>query len=275
MITSGPIPNKSRLLKAIKYIILYLLFLLPVIGLSQSRKREVPAYVGEELEYVIVYSFVNSGVASIRFDYDSLTHNYHIFAAARSIGLPNVIYKILDVYECYMDTLTGLPVKAIRNIREGNFRDYNEVTFDHSSRQDSTIIHSQKSGTKVVDKNILDILTGFYELRKNYIKPDLKTGDLIIIRTYFTDEIWDLKVRYMGKETIKIKGEKVRCLKFNPVTEVGRAFKTEEDMTVWFSDDKNNIPVKIRVDLWVGSFKAMLTGYKGLKYEFSALEKQF
>ncbi len=250
------------------------MILLSLPGAGQKKQRKVPAYVGEELEYVIVYSFVNSGMAKIKFDYDSLTQSYHIIAAARSIGLPNVIYKILDVYECYMDTITGLPVKAIRNIREGNFRDYNIVTFDHSSRQDSSIIHSQKSGTKVVDKDILDILSGFYELRKNYITPDLKVGDLIIIRTYFTDEIWDLKVRYMGKETVKIKGKKIRCLKFNPVTEVGRAFKTEEDMTVWFSDDKNNIPVKIRVELWVGSFKAFLTGYKGLKYEFSSLETE-
>ncbi len=261
-------------LKTVKYITFFLLIHLSLLASGQKKPREIPAYVGEELEYVIVYSFVNSGMAKIKFDYDPITNNYHIFASARSIGLPNVIYKILDVYECYLDTLTGLPVKAIRNIREGNFRDYNVVTFDHSSRQDSSIIHSQKSGTKVVDKNILDILSGFYELRKNYITPDLKTGDLIIIRTYFTDEIWDLKVRYMGKETIKIKGEKVRCLKFNPVTEVGRAFKTEEDMTVWFSDDMNNIPVKIKVDLWVGSFKAFLINYKGLEYEFSGWEKK-
>ena len=240
--------------------------------MGQGNKRKVPAYVGEELEYSITYGFVNSGAAKIVFDYDSISGDYHIKAAARTVGLANVIYRILDIYECYMDTLYGLPVKAIRNIREGNYRDYNEVIFDHSSRQDSSLIHSQKSGTKVVDKNILDILSGFYELRKNYITPDLKVGDLIIIRTYFTDEIWDLKVRYMGKETVRTKYGKVNCLKFNPVTEVGRAFKTEEDMTVWFSDDKNNIPVKMRVELWVGSFKATISGYKGLKYDFSSLK---
>ena len=251
---------------------LILLFSLP--GMGQDNKRKVPAYVGEELEYIISYGFVNSGAAKMVFDYDSISGNYHIKAAARTIGLANIIYRILDVYECYLDTLTGLPVKAIRNIREGNYRNYNEVIFDHSSRQDSCIIHSQRSGTKAVDKNILDILSGFYEVRKNYISPDLKEGDLIIIRTYFTDEIWDLKVRYMGKETIRTKYGKVRCLKFNPVTEVGRAFKTEEDMTVWFSDDKNNIPVKIRVELRLGSFKVSLSGYEGLKYDFSSLKSK-
>ncbi len=259
-------------MKAAKYIIFLLMLLFPLQGMGQGDQRKVPAYVGEELEYIIAYGFVNSGAAKIIFEYDSISQDYHIKAAARTIGLANVIYRILDIYECYMDTLSGLPVKAIRNIREGNYRDYNVVTFDHSSRQDSSIVHSQKSGTKTVDKNILDILSGFYELRKNFITPDLKVGDLIIIRTYFTDEIWDLKVRYMGKETVRTPYGKVRCLKFNPVTEVGRAFKTEEDMTVWFSDDKNNIPVKMKVDLWVGSFRATISGYKGLKYDFSSLE---
>ncbi len=251
-----------------------LIFFLSLPGFGQANKRKVPAYVGEELEYIIAYGFVNSGAAKIVFDYDSISGNYHIKSAARTIGLANIIYRIMDVYECYLDTLTGLPLKAIRNIREGNYRNYNEVTFDHSTRQDSCIIHSQRSGTKAVDKDILDILSGFYELRKNYITPDLKVGDLIIIRTYFTDEIWDLKVRYMGKETIRTKYGKVKCLKFNPVTEVGRAFKTEEDMTVWFSDDKNNIPVKMRVELRLGSFKATLSGYKGLRYDFSSLKSK-
>ena len=261
-------------MKAAKYIISLLILLYALEGMGQADQRRVPAYVGEELEYIIAYGFVNSGAAKIIFEYDSISGDYHIKAAARTIGLANVIYRILDVYECYLDTLTGLPVKAIRNIREGNYRNYNEVTFDHSSRQDSCIIHSQRSGTKAVDKNILDILSGFYELRKNYITPDMKEGALIIIRTYFTDEIWDLKVRYMGKETVRTQYGKVRCLKFNPVTEVGRAFKTEEDMTVWFSDDKNNIPVKIRVELRLGSFKVSLSGYEGLKYDFSSLKSK-
>ncbi|MBA7527224.1 hypothetical protein ES705_19399 [subsurface metagenome] len=75
----------------------------------------------------------------------------------------------------------------------------------------------------------------------------------------------------MGNETIRTKLGKVNCMKFNPVTEIGRVFETEDDMSVWFSKDKNFLPVKIRFDMWVGAVKINLVEYEGLKHEFKSL----
>jgi len=47
---------------------------------------------------------------------------------------------------------------------------------------------------------------------------------------------------------------------------VGRLFKTEEDITIWFSADKNFIPVKIRFNIFVGAFMVELVSYEGLVY---------
>jgi hypothetical protein len=63
---------------------------------------------------------------------------------------------------------------------------------------------------------------------------------------------------------VKIGGGKIKCYKFNPVTEVGRLFKTEEDVSFWFSADKNLLPVKIRFDIFVGAFMVELSSYEGL-----------
>jgi len=37
-------------------------------------------------------------------------------------------------------------------------------------------------------------------------------------------------------------------------------------MSVWFSADKNYLPVKIRFDIFVGSFSVNLMAYEGLAY---------
>ena len=58
----------------------------------------------------------------------------------------------------------------------------------------------------------------------------------------------------MGMDDVKVKRGRIKCYKFNPVTEVGRLFKTEEDVSFWFSADKNFLPVKIRFDIFVGAF---------------------
>ena len=48
----------------------------------------------------------------------------------------------------------------------------------------------------------------------------------------------------------------------------GRVFKEEESLTLWVSADKNKIPLKIKADLAVGSLRADLSQYKGLKHSF-------
>ena len=58
------------------------------------------------------------------------------------------------------------------------------------------------------------------------------------------------------------------CLKFRPYVQSGRVFKEQESLTVWVSDDDNKIPIRIKADLAVGSLKADLDAYKGLKHPF-------
>jgi hypothetical protein len=55
---------------------------------------------------------------------------------------------------------------------------------------------------------------------------------------------------------------------FKPYVQSGRIFKEQESLTVWISDDKNRLPVRIKADLAVGSIKADLEAFKGLTNPF-------
>jgi hypothetical protein len=56
---------------------------------------------------------------------------------------------------------------------------------------------------------------------------------------------------------------------FRPLVQSGRVFKEEESLTVWISDDNNKLPIRIQASLAVGSIKADLDAYKGIKYPFT------
>jgi hypothetical protein len=92
--------------------------------------------------------------------------------------------------------------------------------------------------------------------------------------TYFTDEKFPLIVRFKGVEKVKTKLGEIECLKFMPVVLTGRVFKSKDDMTVWFSNDKNFVPIRIRFELFVGSVYCDLIDYKGLLYPFSSLKQK-
>jgi len=99
-----------------------------------------------------------------------------------------------------------------------------------------------------------------------------KVGDTVVLDTYFADEIFPLKMRYVGDEKVRTKMGKFNAMKFSPVVEPGRVFDSEDDVTIWISKDKNYIPLQIRIDLIIGSIKCDLVEYSGLKHTLSKID---
>lgn len=223
---------------------------------------------GENLIYEVYYGWIVGGNASLTVR--ELDNNgkkiFHAKAIATSSGLTRKLYKVDDVYQSFIDAATGRPIKAIRDISEDTYKYYNEVYFYH----DKNLVKSKKTGSHTVPTNIHDMLSAFYYGRR-ILFDDLEKDDIVIINTFFDDEVFPLKIRYKGLETIKTPLGKVNCLRFNPVVEAGRIFDSEDDVNIWISNDKNHIPIRIQFDLMIGSVKCDLIEYNGLKNNFAIL----
>jgi hypothetical protein len=232
---------------------------------------------GEKVNYIIHYGAINGGVAVLDLRRDSFSGKevWHSAMEARTTGVADALYKVKDTYESFINPVTELPVKSIRNVNEGRYHRYNVVLFDHDTRKDSAILTSDLTGIHITPQGIHDILSCFYWFR-NHDLPNMdsvKKGDMIQMTTWFTDELYPIRMKYICKEEIKTRAGKILCYKFNPVTEVGRLFKTQEDVSFWFSSDKNFLPVKIRFDIFVGAFTVDLVSYEGLIYPLDIKKK--
>src|SRR4030042_2531366 len=234
---------------------------------SPELKKFKSYHSGEQLRYTIRYGFVHGGEASTTLkllDYDGKTL-FHARVLAQSTGIADKLFSVTDIYESYFDPHTCLPHKTIRNIKEGNYRYYNEVFYKH---EDSTLYSQRSDSIFKVPANILDMVSTLYYIRSIDLEK-LNKGDAIEVITFFSDEIFPFKIRYSGKEEVKTKFGKVNCFRFDPVVEPGRIFKSEDDMTIWISDDENFLPVLVKFDMLVGSIKCELDGFTNLKYEFN------
>jgi hypothetical protein len=256
-----------------------LLILGGIFVLSCNVHGQNPPYQpGEKVQYIVHYGLINGGIATLQLQKDTLggTEVLHSEFIAQTTGIADALFKVRDIYECYIDPETQLPVKSIRNISEGRYRKYNIVLFDHKTRTDSAILTSDLSGTHITMQGIHDILSCFYYFRKGIMSldPKLKKGDIVTIMTWFTDMLYPIKLRYIGMDDIRTRAGRIKCYKFNPVTETGRLFKDEEGATFWFSADKNYLPVKARFDIFVGSFTVDLNSYEGLSVPLEIRTKQ-
>lgn len=249
---------------------LIIIYLSGILFLPLLYSQPVTYKPGEAIYYTVHYGPISAGEASLVLKESKYrgTTTWHSKLTGRTTGMADAIFKVLDIYESHIDPVSELPVFTIRNIREGRYRKYNEVIFDHNTRKDSTILISDLTGKHVAQKGILDILSCFYYFRDNILpyKKNMKEGDMITLVTWFTDELYPVRLKYVKTEEVKTKLGKIMCHKFNPVTEKGRLFKTEEDVSFWFTADKNYLPIKIRFDIFVGAFTVEMTNYEGLAY---------
>jgi Protein of unknown function (DUF3108) len=233
---------------------------------------------GEKVNYLVHYGLINAGIASLELQNDSFAGKVvlHSVFSAKTTGIADALFKVKDIYESFINPGTQLPVKSIRNVTEGRYHRYNIVLFDRKTRADSAILTSDLTGKHITAKDIHDIISCFYYFRNSIMSknPVLKKGDMITIMTWFTDELYPIRLRFVEMDEVKTKVGKIKCYKFNPVTEVGRLFKDEEAASFWFSADKNYLPVKARFDIFVGSFTVDLISYEGLSVPLDIIAKQ-
>lgn len=248
-------------------LLLITFLILPNIGASQinidSITQNNAFKPGEKLIYSVKYGLIKGGEASMSINIipSGDTYYYHARAVAQTTGLAAGVATIYDVYESYMSITSGYPFKAIRNVTEATYVRYNELLF----YRDSNYVVSLNKGKKWIPRNCHDIISAFYYARRNLFDKKFQKGDEIDLTTILDNKILPIKIKYKENEYVRTKFGRVMCLKFVPVLDKHNPFKKEDDLEIWFSDDGNYIPIKIKMDAPIGSVKAVLIDYENLK----------
>lgn len=254
--------------------VLMLVFLIGCLGVSGQEIK--PAFdAGEWLKFRLHYGFLNASYATLHVKNAKIADKsvYHVVGHGETTGFASIFFKVDDNYESYFDKQDGRPYKFIRKINEGGYKKDIEINFDHG--KDKAVLNDKKNKKKLnfeLQENIHDLISAFYFLRNNYNAKDLVKGESIAMKLLYDDDgVFNFKLKYLGKEVLSTKFGKVECHKFRPLVQSGRVFKEEESLSLWVSNDYNKIPVRIKADLAVGSIKADLDGYNGLKHQFKII----
>lgn len=232
---------------------------------------------GEKVGFSVYYSVpgnflnVSAGVGSFTTTLEKLNGKnvYHIVGEGRTLPSYEWAYKAKDVYETYMDVETMQPLKFVRNVNEGGYKKYENVNFNKSA---NTAITNE--GVFKVPTCVHDVMSAVFYAR-NIDFNKLRVNDRVPINLFLDNEIFQMYVRYVGKETISTKYGKFKTIVFKPLTIKGTIFEGGEKMTVWVTDDRNRMPVRIESPIIVGKVRIDITSFQGLKNPMSALIKKF
>lgn len=256
-----------------KKIIIVFLFITTV---SFTSKENDAFDVGEWFKFRIHYGLVNAGYATMEVREATVNSKkvFHVVGRGYTAGMSRFFFKVDDIYESYIDKTTGNPYQYVRNIDEGGYTKNQQGFFNQSENKILVKDYKHKTEkTLSIAKNTQDILSSFYYLR-NYPNIDkIKPSEFVSIDMFFDDETTKFRLKFLGRENIRTKFGVVQTMIFRPMVQSGRVFKEEESLTIWISDDDNKLPVRVKASLAVGSLKADLEAFKGLKYPFKVINK--
>ena len=229
---------------------------------------------GESIIYSIYYSaaglYVIAGSANFSNKLEKLDEKtvYHAVGKGSSNSKYDWIYKVRDRYETYIDTTTMQPLKFIRDVEEGKHKKYENITFNHAAQ---TVITD--TGIVKVPPCIQDVLSTIYFAR-NLDFSKYEKNEKIPFQMFLEGQVYNLHIRYLGKEEIKTTFGKFKAIKFKALLVEGTIFSGGENMIVWVSDDGNKVPVRVQSPISIGSIKADMVDFRNLRYPLSSLKKK-
>ncbi|MEO5681995.1 MAG: DUF3108 domain-containing protein [Chitinophagaceae bacterium] len=232
--------------------------------------RNTAFQAGESSVFKVYYTlgvYIAAGEASFNVNLEKLNNRsvYHITGEGKTYSFYDSFFKVRDKYESFVDTASLQPLKFIRNVDEGGYKKYENVTFN---QQTNTAITN--NGVFKVPGCVQDVVSAIFYARNidfNKYKPE----DKIPFTMFLDNEVYNLYIRYLGKEIIKTKYGKFRAIKFKPLLVKGTIFEGGEKMLVWVSDDANHLPLRVESPISVGSIKVDMMSYRNLRYPLSSL----
>lgn len=236
--------------------------------------KNIAFKVDEEVSFTVYYAvaglYANAGTATFTSKLETINNRpvYHITGEGKTNGSYDWFYKVRDKYETYIDTATMQPLKFVRNVNEGGYKKYQNITFNKTA---NTAIATD--GVFKVPACVQDVVSAMYYAR-NIDFSKLQPEDKIPFSMFLDNEVYNMYIRYVGREEIKTRYGKFMALKIKPLLLKGQIFEGGENMTVWVSDDANHIPVRVESPLVVGKVKIDMMSHANLRHPLSSLIKK-
>jgi hypothetical protein len=175
----------------------------------------------------------------------------------RTTGMTDKIFKVDDIYESTIDAQSYLPYRSSKNIKERKYRYFNEAFFF----QDKDSLFSQKTGEIKVPHKLSDLLSVFFYFIKSNLMEEINEGKMVVIPILHGHEIQNIKIKFLGIDTLETKMGMVECYALSPEVEKGKVLKRSDGLKFYFAKEEK-IPVQLDFETKVGTLRAILVSYR-------------
>jgi hypothetical protein len=198
----------------------------------------------ERLIYSAKYGILPAGEIRMEINKDSAGY-YCIDVAQETKGLFSYFFKIQDTYLSCIDTISLSSVRFEKHIREGRYKHDQVVFID----QDKGIAVYDDGDTVDIVPEAKDIISIIYYIRT----LPLESKDRIYLNIHADKHNYNIPVDI---DTVRLDNNE--CFRVKPHLENIRSFGRKGGLLLYYTNDSDKIPIRLRIRITWGYIEATL-----------------
>ena len=221
-----------------------------------------PFAPGEKLTYSITWSAFDAGevTATVQRTANDPHDDYEVVTTARSHGFVSLLYNLNDEFRSRFSPDTSCSAGISKQVVEGRRHKRTEITFDSSRKLAILDEHNlakpsepPKHSEEAIPECVQDVVSAFYYLRSQ----PMQVGDRIHVPVNDGSKTTEVIVEVQAREEIDTPIGRRAAFRVEP-TVFGSLYKRKGRMLIWFSDDAQRLPLRIKAIISVGAITGTL-----------------
>jgi hypothetical protein len=234
-----------------------------------GQTKTAPFQPGERLTYDVSWSVFQAGTVSstLQRTLQGTKEKYAVITTAHSQGFVSLLFNVDNEFRSIFDPKTLCSEKISKKINEGRRRKQTEIVFDAQRKlaildeRDLTRPHDPpKHAENDIPSCVEDVVTAFYYLRNQ----DMQVGKPLHVAVNDGSRTFDVTLDVQAQETIQTPMGQRAAIRVEPKVFSG-LFKRKGRMLIWFSNDEEHLPLRIRFIVAVGTITATLKSVTHVK----------
>jgi hypothetical protein len=232
----------------------------PLLLLAQEKPS--PFQPGERLDYDVTWSIFRAGTvsATLQSEGQGSKDNYAVTTTAQSQGFVSLLFSVQNEFRSFFNPQTLCSERISKKINEGRRHKETEIVFD--SQRKLAILDERdltkpqeplKHAETAIPSCVEDVVTAFYYLRSQ----DFKIGKPLHLPLNDGSKTYDVTLDVQAREALQTSLGNRSAIRVEPKVFTG-LFKRKGRMLVWFSDDDQHLPLRIKFVIAVGPITATL-----------------
>ena len=228
----------------------------------RAQQNDPPFAPGERLTYEVTWSAFSAGEVTALLGKATTTagDEYEVSTTARSRGFVSLLYKLNDAVDALFDLQTTCAKEITKTVNEGHRHKQTRIVFD-TARRLAILDESDPTKPGATSKHaendipacVQDPVTAFYFLRRQ----TLRVGDRVDVPINDGAKTTVVTVEVQAREEIDTPLGKRAAFRVEPKV-FGNLYPRKGRMLIWFSDDAQRLPLRIKAMISVGTITGTL-----------------